>query len=568
MTTHSTTTNNDGDDAYGCDDDAAQARRAFARLGLCVNRIDAHTREDVRKAFRAHVIRAHPDRNDGDCAPYEQLCAARDRAYEIIDRRDILACAARYDWRASRTVGERRGARRESSSARKETTRATSTRKDVDESTSAPRVRASLQHKTRVTAMCTLGLTMIATGERSGRVTLWSTESGKEIDSFHAPAEDDGDAVSIIEYGARGRLAATYVKTKPHFVSIHNGLMSKPIVTAADCHVRRVTSATWFARRDADNDPISDVFVTGALDGSVALQSFKLGHAHRLPWTKSHAVIALATVRSTASSGYLIVSDTRGNFQIFRVHLDDDHDRINANAFSNVVTWNGFGGISRVDMTLSNDDARLKIITVFNDAERHQSRVLEWSTPIRDEDDVCVDILGFDSAIPSAKSTFHGLITDFKRITMKNDDEEDEDVYVVVVKDGIYAVDATSKSTLYALDVDVSGSFIYHDASKSNEFTVVSLVGDEVVTRTYACDDGAPLRRAAVTARDVFFDDEDEDIDDTNHDATTKTTRTTMDSHDVLRLLTTPRHVVRSCSTPCIVVAALSTVLALDASCT
>jgi len=561
MTRDVDSANDDDDDD---DDDDGTCASAFGRLGLSVDE-GVPTREMVRNAFRRRLIKAHPDRNGGNCAPYEDLCAARDRAYAIIDRQDILACAARYDWKASRSVVvDSRDA--ETTTTLAPTTSATTTTttsgENVEQSTLTPHVRASFKHKTRVTALATLSLTIIATGERSGKVTLWSVVSGRIIDSFHAPPTEEDDAVSIIECGTHGQLAATYVKTKPHFVRIQDGLMSKPIATTADCHERRVTSATWFAASGVHRDPISDVFVTGALDGSVAIQSFTHGYAQRLAWSKAHAIIALATVVSSAHSGFLTVSDARGNFQIFRVDLGSK-DGFEATALSNVVTWNGFGGISRVGMTLLNDvnSRRIKIITVFNDVERHQSRVLEWSVSAKDGE-VCADILGFDAAIPSEKSTFHGLITDFKRMTMKtedssddDDDEEDEeckyeDAYVIAVKDGIFTIDAASKSTLYALDVDVKGSFIHHDTSAPDVFTIVSLVGDDFVMRSYACEDGALCSRASVTARDVFGDD--------NADTTTATTSD-------IRLLTTPRHV---CSfapvSPFIVVAARSTVLVVD----
>ena len=558
MTRHGDTAHDDDDD----DDDACAS--AFARLGLSVDE-GVPTREVVRNAFRRLLIHAHPDRNGGNCAPYEDLCAARDRAYAIVDRQDILTCAARYDWKASRSVVvDSRDAGTTTTSATTTSATATTTTttsgENVEQSTLTPHVRASFKHKTRVTALATLSSTIIATGERSGKVTLWSVVSGRMMDSFHAPPAEEDDAVSIIECGTHGQLAATYVKTKPHFVRIQDGLMSKPIATTADCHERRVTSATWFAASGVHRDPISDVFVTGALDGSVAIQHFTHGYAQRLAWSKTHAIIALATVVSSAHSGFLTVSDARGNFQIFRVDLGSK-DGFETTTLSNVVTWNGFGGISRVGMTLLNDvdSRRIKIITVFNDVERHQSRVLEWSVSAKDGD-VCADILGFDGAIPSEKSTFHGLITDFKRITMKtedssDDDDEDEeckdeDAYVIAVKDGIFTIDVASKSTLYALDVDVKGSFIHHDTSAPDVFTIVSLVGDDFVMRSYACDDGAPCSRASVTARDVFGDG--------NADTTTATTSD-------IRLLTTPRHV---CSfapvSPFIVVAARSTVLVVD----
>ena len=49
------------------------------------------------------VIDAHPDRRNGCSRAYHALVRDRDEAYEAIDRRDLLAGASTYDWRATRT---------------------------------------------------------------------------------------------------------------------------------------------------------------------------------------------------------------------------------------------------------------------------------------------------------------------------------------------------------------------------------------------------------------------------------------------------------------------------------
>ena len=48
-------------------------------------------REDVRRAYRRLLLRAHPDRNGGRSEAYEALIEARDAAYAVIDERDLLA---------------------------------------------------------------------------------------------------------------------------------------------------------------------------------------------------------------------------------------------------------------------------------------------------------------------------------------------------------------------------------------------------------------------------------------------------------------------------------------------
>ena len=79
---------------------ASSSSSCFERLGLG----DATTtREDVRRAFRRLVIAAHPDRRNGCSRAYHALVRDRDEAYEAIDRRDLLAGASTYDWRATRT---------------------------------------------------------------------------------------------------------------------------------------------------------------------------------------------------------------------------------------------------------------------------------------------------------------------------------------------------------------------------------------------------------------------------------------------------------------------------------
>ena len=116
------------------DDDvivASSSSSCFERLGLGEATTTTTTREDVRRAFRRLVIDAHPDRRNGCARAYHALVRDRDEAYDAIDRRDLLAGASTYDWRATRTkMGREEREGRGEETGRRARERATRTNAD------------------------------------------------------------------------------------------------------------------------------------------------------------------------------------------------------------------------------------------------------------------------------------------------------------------------------------------------------------------------------------------------------------------------------------------------------
>jgi len=498
----------------------------FARANARANDGHKATREDVTRAFRALLLQCHPDRG-GTREAYDALVRTRDDAYDEVDRATLMNDASTYDWRASRKTKARDDGARAREEARTRTrtpTKAETTRTTTATTTTigAPTMR-TFEHASCVTAMATYR-SVVAVGEMSGRVSVWHVDDGDNIFAFDAPSEGN-DAVSIVDFGRHGRLAVTYVTTKPHFLRVDEGkkMASKPRLMN-DAHDKRITSASWFAGGDDDgnDDAISNAFVTAALDGTVIVRSFTSETSSRLGWAKTHAVIALGTLATTATSGFLTVADVRGNFQLWRVEMcGETLSDVRATAFSNVVAWDGFGGISRVFMSLASD-RHLRVLTVFNDVNKRESRALEWNASIAGD---AVDIKGFQGAFPSAKTTFRGLVTDIQCVpTSRSDDDDDDDddadededeslasssssSYVVLVDDVVYVIDAETKSTTYALDLVTSGSFVHRLSASA--FAISRVVGHSLVVDAFDADDGAAfpspvvLPLAAFASRDA-----------------------------------------------------------------
>ena len=403
------------------DDDvivASSSSSCFERLGLD----DATTtREDVRRAFRRLVIAAHPDRRNGCSRAYHALVRDRDEAYEAIDRRDVLAGASTYDWRATRTaMGREEREGRGEETRRRARRRGTGTNADEgandrggakETSSLANDVVARFDHRTRVTAMTAAGDVVVA-GETNGRVSCWRVDDGALVGSCaSASATDANDAVSIVRLTDDGRLAATYVTSKPRFWTVNARAMSAPRETT-DAHGGRITAANWFepasskASAFASDGGIREVFVTAALDGSVFVRARDgSSSATRAPTGDAFgAVKALEALATDAREGTFVVSDVAGRFQLWTVRRDRfDDDALAIEPRTNVVHWSGFGGVSAASLAVADAGASFRLLTVFVDASVRQSRMLEWKIPILDTG--VFDVRGFVGAVPNANET-------------------------------------------------------------------------------------------------------------------------------------------------------------------
>ena len=482
-------------------------------------------RETVRRAFRRLVIKAHHDRNDGRSEAYDALCRARDEAYELIDRRDLIACATRYDWRATRRgEGERdasdaRESERERENVDAKPRRATSTSTSDEDGLIT---RTTLWHESRVTALAMYG-DVVATGQMRGRVCVWKLKDGTRIASCDVETASSGseahDAVSLLRFNHRGRLAATYVRSKPTCWTVTARTMSTPIRDAADAHERRVTAAEWF-HGDASGGEIQDVFVTAALDGSVIVRSFNTDTpSARVRVDGCRAVKALDALATSSNEGTFVVADLAGTFQLLRVtmhaRVDDQAATIVVQPLTNVVNWPGFGGVTTARLAESRtvrEGSSFRLLTVFDDTSTRESRVLEWSIP--NEIGRVTEVRGFVGAVPSANSTFRGAVADFLQTRALADEDDDDDaieaeIYLIAVYDMIFSVDASTRRVLYAVDVDGCRAL----APSSGDFAAcrVSASRDRVGFDVRDLDDGASTRSCEYAVSDFFAPDVDLD---------------------------------------------------------
>ena len=418
-----------------CDQSSSSASSSassscFEILGLDGAAADV-TREDVRRAFRKRLVRAHPDRNSGCSRAYDALCAARDAAYDVVDRKDLLACAARYDWRASMRKDER-AKKREAGVAKRAELKTTPTsprrRSAVNTSSSSINKTKFGPHESRVTVMTARDDGVVATGEASGRVSVWRAD-GARVDSCDAPSTTDktNDAVSILQFNRHHGLVATYVTSKPRFWTVDCDTMSAAAATEVDAHSRRITAAKWF--EGVEGAEICDVLVTTALDGTVFVQTFfdgALGPSALASRDGFRAIKAVDALATSADGGAFVVTDVVGNFKLWRVRLENSKTSLTVEPITNIVTWNGFGGVcfARLARSPIAPDS-LRLLTTFADASARQSRVLEWSVPHL-ENGAVADVRGYVGAIPSANGVIRGVASDFLTIARSKEDDDDD----------------------------------------------------------------------------------------------------------------------------------------------
>ena len=527
---------------------------AFAHLGLASPETwgtvrggetgDAQTvvsvveREDVRRAYRRLLLRAHPDRNGGRSEAYETLIEARDAAYAVIDERDLLACASRYDWRASRRKSKPREGRGEDLGARprrvgddsagdetEETTTTrttTTTMENLDDvrayvhgkDKALARVETRFVHESKVTAL-TSRLGFVATGEINGRVQLWR-EDGSLVARFDSPLRDDvktNDAVSILRFGASGRLGITYVTTKPRVcrVDFDECSVSSPTQTS-DGHVGRITAGKWFEHDEDAGQGICDVFATGSIDGGVFLRSFSLPllAVEASSSKEFRACVALDVLATSANGGVLVVADTAGKFRLWNV--SNDLSGIEVSPLTNVVAWSGFGGVSSCTLALAPNDEMLRLLTSFNNPATKQSRVLEWKIPRRGLNNT---VHGFSAAFPGENETFTGSIAHC--VTAPPMDDEDEETHLVVVDDSVIAVGANSRTVLYVVDAPNCRRCVLSSSqnlSDSDAFLSVAASTPAnrakaalILLRLHSLDDGSSLGESRLSPSDVFGDE-------------------------------------------------------------
>jgi len=518
-----------------CDQSSSSASSSassscFEILGLDGAAADV-TREDVRRAFRKRLVRAHPDRNSGCSRAYDALCAARDAAYDMVDRKDLLACAARYDWRASMRKDER-AKKREAGVAKRAELKTTPTsprrRSAVNTSSSSINKTKFGPHESRVTVMTARDDGVVATGEASGRVSVWRAD-GARVDSCDAPSTTDktNDAVSILQFNRHHGLVATYVTSKPRFWTVDCDTMSAAAATEVDAHSRRITAAKWF--EGVEGAEICDVLVTTALDGTVFVQTFfdgALGPSALASRDGFRAIKAVDALATSADGGAFVVTDVVGNFKLWRVRLENSKTSLTVEPITNIVTWNGFGGVcfARLARSPIAPDS-LRLLTTFADASARQSRVLEWSVPHL-ENGAVADVRGYVGAIPSANGVIRGVASDFLTIARSkedddddnDDDDDDDEMYLLAANDLIFAVDARARCVLYTMDsahcralhpsTTIPGAFV------SCRVAARDGVGFDVC----ALDDGRIIAKLDFTAEN-FFDDVDDVTDTTDVNA-------------------------------------------------
>jgi len=516
--------------------DPSSSSSCFEILGLDVDGAASSadvTREDVRRAFRKRLVRAHPDRNSGCSRAYDALCAARDAAYDIVDRKDLLACAARYDWRASMRKDERakdveRAARATKRAEPMKTPTSPRRRSTVNTSSSSINKTTFGPHESRVTVMTARDDGVVATGEASGRVSVWRAD-GALVDSCDAPSTTDktNNAVSILQFNRHRGLMATYVTSKPRFWTVDCVTMSAAAATEVDAHSRRITAAKWF--EGVDGGDICDVCVTAALDGTVFVQTFfdgALGPSALAARDGFRAVKAVDALATSADGGAFVVTDVVGNFKLWRVRLEKSKTSLTVEPITNVVTWNGFGGVSfaRLARSPTAPDA-LRLLTTFADASARQSRVLEWSVPHL-ENGAVTDVRGYVGAIPSANEVIRGVASDFLIIARSKEDddddeeeeeEEEEEMYLLAANDLIFAVDARARCVLYTID-SAHCRALHPSTTVPGAFVSCRFAAARVGFDVCALDDGRIIATHDFTA-DNLFDDVDDVADATDVDA-------------------------------------------------
>ena len=515
------------------DDDvlvASSSSSCFERLGLGDATTRTTTREHVRRAFRRLVIDAHPDRRNGCSRAYHALVRDRDEAYEAIDRRDLLAGASTYDWRATRTkMGREEREGRGEETRRRARERGTGTKADEgandrggakETSSLANDVVARFDHRTRVTAMTAAG-DVVVVGETNGRVSCWRVDDGALVGSCASSSSTDAnDAVSIVRLTDDGRLAATYVTSKPRFWTVNARAMSAPRETT-DAHGGRITAANWFepasskASAFASDGGIREVFVTAALDGSVFVRARDgSSSATRAPTGDAFgAVKALEALATDAREGTFVVSDVAGRFQLWTVRRDRfDDDALAIEPRTNIVHWSGFGGVSAASLAVADAGASFRLLTVFVDASVRQSRVLEWKIPILDTG--VFDVRGFVGAVPNANETIRGAVADFLPVVAASrddddddDDESSEELYLIAVDDAVLAVDASSRRVLYTIDRDACRALSFSSSAGVLRACRVASDRRAVALDARAADDGALVRAHRSSIDDIFLFD-------------------------------------------------------------
>jgi len=520
----------------------------FERLGFRdADATTTTTREDVRRAFRRLVIGAHPDRRNGCAKAYHALVRDRDEAYDAIDRRDLLAGASTYDWRATRRLTT---TRRRTGETRRDETRDANARRETrtrdgdgdgcpaSATTSlANDVSVRLDHQSRVTAMTAVGDVVVA-GEASGRVSCWRVRDGALVGSCESPSSTNAnDAVSIVRLTDDGRLAATYVTSKPRFWTVNATAMSAPRETK-DAHRGRITAAKWFEYASSrtvsaivsDGD-IREVFITAAVDGSVFVRARDgSSSATRAPTGDAFgAVKALEALATDTREGTFVVSDVAGRFQLWSVRRDRlDGDVLTIEPRTNVVHWSGFGGVSAAALSVADAGASFRLLTVFVDTSVRESRVLEWKIPILDAG--VFDVRGFVGAVPNARETIRGAVSDFLPVVVasrddddddddgedevdadeKNDDDDaSEELYLIAVDDAVLAVDASSRRVLYTIDRDACRALSFSPSSGVLRACRVSADRRAVALDAHTADDGTPTRTRRASIDDIFAFDAD-----------------------------------------------------------
>jgi len=319
---------------------------------------------------------------------------------------------------AERRTGEKRAAGVAKREELKTTPTSPRRRSAVNTSSSSINKTKFGPHESRVTVMTARDDGVVATGEASGRVSVWRAD-GARVDSCDAPSTTDktNDAVSILQFNRHHGLVATYVTSKPRFWTVGCDTMSAAAATEVDAHSRRITAAKWF--EGVEGAEICDVLVTAALDGTVFVQTFfdgALGPSALASRDGFRAVKAVDALATSADGGAFVVTDVVGNFKLWRVRLENSKTSLTVEPITNIVTWNGFGGVcfARLARSPMAPDS-LRLLTTFTDASARQSRVLEWSVPHL-ENGAVADVRGYVGAIPSANGVIRGVASDFLTI--------------------------------------------------------------------------------------------------------------------------------------------------------
>lgn len=362
---------------------------------------------------------------------------------------------------------------------------------------------------------------VVVAGEASGRVSCWRVRDGALVGSCESPSSTNAnDAVSIVRLTDDGRLAATYVTSKPRFWTVNATAMSAPRETK-DAHRGRITAAKWFEYASSrtvsaivsDGD-IREVFITAAVDGSVFVRARDgSSSATRAPTGDAFgAVKALEALATDTREGTFVVSDVAGRFQLWSVRRDRlDGDVLTIEPRTNVVHWSGFGGVSAAALSVADAGASFRLLTVFVDTSVRESRVLEWKIPILDAG--VFDVRGFVGAVPNARETIRGAVSDFLPVVVASRDDDDDDaseeLYLIAVDDAVLAVDASSRRVLYTIDRDACRALSFSPSSGVLRACRVSADRRAVALDAHTADDGTPTRTHRASIDDIFAFDAD-----------------------------------------------------------